>query len=105
MYKRQTDGTPEEAEGGKTHRAKRRNADLADRNDSFILHKFEAILSWAEFINLNRRVEDDENDDAKKAADDAAEIGLGQISKAHATRLNMHLDLDPEDVAHSLIPH
>src|SRR5690606_27949940 len=65
---------------------------------SFILHKFEAILSWAEFINLNRRVEEDENDDAKKAADDMDEIGLGQISKAPATRLKLHLDLAPEDV-------
>jgi len=95
---RATDGTPEEAEGNKTHRARRRKADQAERNDSFILHKFEAILSWAEFINLNRRVEDDENDDAQKAAEDADEIGLGQISKAPATRLKLHLDLAPEDV-------
>ena len=95
---RATDGTPEEGEGTKTHRARRRNADQAERRDSFILHKFEAILSWAEFINLNRRVEDDENDDAQKAAEDADEIGLGQISKAPATRLKLHLDLAPEDV-------
>lgn len=95
---RATDGTPEEGESNRTHRARRRKADLAERNDSFILHKFEAILSWAEFINLNRRVEDDDTDDAKKAAEDADEIGLGQISKAPATRLKLHLDLAPEDV-------
>jgi nitric oxide reductase NorD protein len=95
---RATDGKPEEGEGNKTHRARRRKSDLAERKDSFILHKFEAILSWAEFINLNRRVEDDDNDDAKKAADDMDEIGLGQISKAPATRLKLHLDLAPEDV-------
>ncbi|EEW26921.1 nitric oxide reductase activation protein NorD [Rhodobacter ferrooxidans] len=95
---RATEGTPEEGEGNRSHRAKRRAADQAERNDSFILHKFEAILSWAEFINLNRRVEDDDTDDAKKAADDAEEIGLGQISKAPATRLKLHLDLAPEDV-------
>lgn len=95
---RATDGTPEHGEGGKTLRARRRAADQAERNDSLILHKFEAILSWAEFINLNRRVEDDENDDARKAAEDADEIGLGQISKAPATRLKLHLDLAPEDV-------
>ncbi len=94
---RATEGTPEEGEG-RTHRARRRKADQIERNDSFILHKFEAILSWAEFINLNRRVEEDENDDAKKAADDLDEIGLGQISKAPATRLKLHLDLAPEDV-------
>ncbi|MEF3047070.1 nitric oxide reductase activation protein NorD [Pseudotabrizicola sp. L79] len=95
---RATDGTPEEAIGNKTHRARRRKADQAERSDSFILHKFEAILSWAEFINLNRRVEDDENHDAQKAAEDADDIGLGQISKAPATRLKLHLDLAPEDV-------
>lgn len=95
---RDTEGTPEEAEGARTHRAKRRKAEQAERNDSFILHKFEAILSWAEFINLNRRVEDDDDDSAKKAADDTDEIGLGQISKAPATRLKLHLDLSPEDV-------
>ncbi|MGO4908062.1 nitric oxide reductase activation protein NorD [Pseudorhodobacter sp. W20_MBD10_FR17] len=95
---RAIDGIAEEAEGATTHRAKRKRADQAERNDSFILHKFEAILSWAEFINLNRRVEDDDDDSAKKAADDADEIGLGQISKAPATRLKLHLDLSPEDV-------
>lgn len=94
---RDTEGSPEEGEG-RTHRARRRKSEQADRNDSFILHKFEAILSWAEFVNLNRRVEDDDDDSAKKAADDHDEIGLGQLSKAPATRLKLHLDLAPEDV-------
>ncbi|TMV03361.1 VWA domain-containing protein [Ruegeria sediminis] len=94
---RDTDGPPEES-GEKTHRARRRKSDQAERNDSFILHKFEAILSWAEFLNLNRRIDDDDPDNAKKAADDQDEIGLGQISKAPPTRLKLHLDLAPEDV-------
>jgi nitric oxide reductase NorD protein len=94
---RETDGPPEEGSEG-TARARRRKSDQAERTDSFILHKFEAILSWAEFLNLNRRVEDDDFDNAKKAKDDQDEIGLGQISKAPATRLKLHLDLAPEDV-------
>lgn len=93
---RDTDGTPEQGEGA-PKRARRHKADQAERNDSLILHRFEAILSWAEFLNLNRRVEDDDDDDAKKAADDSDEIALGQISKAPATRLKLHLDLAPED--------
>ena len=63
------------------------------------MHKFEALLSWAEFINLNRRVEDDDSENAKKAANDQDEIGLGQISKAPAAKLKLHLDLAPEDAA------
>lgn len=95
---RETAGAPEEGGEGKPKRARRHKSDQADRKDSLILHRFEAVLSWAEFLNLNRRVEDDENDDAKKAADDADEIALGQTSKAPATRLKLHLDLAPEDV-------
>ena len=43
-----------------------------------MLHKFESILSWAEFLNINRRVEDDDADNAKKAADDQDEIALAK---------------------------
>ncbi len=95
---RDTEGSPEQAEEKTARRARRRKADQADRNDSFILHKFEAILSMTEFLNLNRRVEDDDEDAARKAAEDQEEIGLAQISKAPATRLKLHLDLAPEDV-------
>ncbi len=89
--------TPEDGEG-KTHRARRQNSDMAERSDSFILHKFEAILSWAEFLNINRRVDDDDPENARKAADDQDEIGLAQITKAPPTKLKLHLDLAPEDV-------
>ena len=95
---RDTEGAPEEASDKTARRARRRKADQAERKDSLILHKFEAILSMTEFLNLNRRIEDDDEDTARKAADDQEEIGLAQVSKAPATRLKLHLDLAPEDV-------
>jgi nitric oxide reductase NorD protein len=95
---RATDGRPPEEGSDVVKKAKRHKADQAERKDSLTLFNFETILSWAEFLNLNRKVEDDEFDNAKKAADDQDEIGLGQISKAPATRLKLHLDLAPEDV-------
>ncbi|KGJ06301.1 nitric oxide reductase activation protein NorD [Paracoccus sphaerophysae] len=97
---REAEGAPEDPgqQAEKTIRARRRKADAANRTDSLIINKFEAILSWAEFLNLNRRVEDDDDDSARKALDDQDELGLGQISKAPATRLKLHLDLSPEDV-------
>ncbi|MGV6876345.1 VWA domain-containing protein [Pseudochelatococcus sp. B33] len=96
---RETEGDAEAgSENDTPRRARRHRADLAERKDSLILHKFEALLSWTEFLNLNRRIEDDDFDNAKKAVDDQEEIGLGQVSKAPATRLKLHLDLAPEDV-------
>jgi len=96
------DEPPAEEGGGrqKHHRARRRRAERPERRDSLILHKFEAILSWAQFLNLNRRVDDeDDPDNARKAADDQEELALAQVSKTPATRLKLHLDLAPEDVA------
>ena len=91
----------EQGEGGteaeSTKRARRSDSDLAERRDSLIVHKFEAIFSWVESLNMNRRVEDDDEDTARRAAEDQDELALGQVSKKTATRLKFHLDLSPED--------
>ncbi|MFV2051581.1 nitric oxide reductase activation protein NorD [Aliiroseovarius sp. YM-037] len=80
--------------------ATRKNRDEANRLDSFIIHRFEAILSWVESMNLNRMVDDDEDENAQKAADDQDNITLSRHDKKAATRLRMHLDLSPEDADH-----
>jgi nitric oxide reductase NorD protein len=84
-------------DSGRAHRARRRATDRIERRDSLILHKFEAILSWADFTNINRRVEDDDLENARKAADDMDEIALGRVARSPATRLKLHLDLSPAD--------
>jgi nitric oxide reductase NorD protein len=92
----QAAGTPP-GPNDKTLRAKRKTSDQAARKDSLILYKFESILSWAEFLNLNRRVDDDDEDNAKKAMDDLDEIGLGSVPQKARTRLRLQLDLSPEE--------
>jgi nitric oxide reductase NorD protein len=104
----QEDGrSPDEQEQGgkgsadgseKVVKAVRRKGDQAERRDSLILHRFESILSWMEFLNLNRRVEDDDEQNARKASQDLDEVSLVRHSKAAATKLKFHLDLAPQDV-------
>jgi len=84
--------------GEKRMKAERRKGDQADRRDSLILHRFEHILSWAEFLNINRAVDDDEEDSARKVADDADKVSIVKNRKKAATRLKFDLDLAPEDV-------
>jgi nitric oxide reductase NorD protein len=87
------------AEGGeKRLAAERRKGDQADRRDSLILHRFEHILSWAEFLNINRAVDDDQEDNARKIADDADRISVVKNRKKAVTRLKFDLDLAPDDV-------
>jgi len=82
----------------KTLKASRRKADQADRKDSFILHRFESILSMVDFLNINRNVEDDDEDNARKASDDLDEASLARNSRTSKTKLKFHLDLAPRDV-------
>ena len=87
-----------ESDQKQRRRAKRRESDQADRKDSLLLNRFETILSWAEFLNINRAVDDDDEESAKKAAEDHEEIGIGEVEKRPQTKLAFDLDLAPEDV-------
>jgi len=70
--------------------------DQADRDDPLILNRFEKILSLAEMINVNRGQDDDDEDNAKKAADDLDEITVSPNTKKAATRIRLDLDLPPD---------
>lgn len=78
----------------------REDREQANRKDSFILHRFEAILSWVESMNLNRSIHDDDEENAQKAAEDQDSITLSKNDKKAATRLRLHLDLSPADADH-----
>ena len=100
---RRRDGAESGGGGGsegekQRRRAQRRSGDQADRKDSLILNRFETIMSWTEFLNLNRQVEDEDESAAKKAADDHDEIGLANVDKRPATKLAFDLDMAPADV-------
>lgn len=75
----------------------RKDMSEADRKDSFIMHRFESILSWVESMNINRSVDDDDDENAQKAAEDQDTIALSKHNKRAATRLRLHLDLSPAD--------
>lgn len=80
--------------------AKREERDQANRKDSFIIHRFEAIMSWAESLNLNRKTDDDDPENAQKAAEDQDHITLSEHMRRAASRLRLSLDLAPQDAEH-----
>jgi len=59
------------------------------RTDSFIMHRFESILSWVESMNINRSVHDDDDETAQKAAEDQDRITLSKHDRKTATRLRL----------------
>ncbi len=102
--------TPEEGSGtsndqsdGKTRKARRNESDEIERDDPLVMPRMESILSWTEMMNINRDVDDDDEEGARKAAEDQEDIGLAKISRKAATKLKFDLDLAPEDVTHERI--
>ncbi|MDR6772355.1 VWA domain-containing protein [Azospirillum sp. BE72] len=87
------------AEGdGKRRKAKRRDTDQTRRDDPLMLNRFEKILGLAEMVNLNRKVEDDDEENARKAAEDMDEITVGQHERKASAKLKLDLDLAAEEV-------
>lgn len=82
----------------KRKRARRKTSDETRRRDPLILHRFETIKTWAEMFNLGRKVEDDDPETARKAADDQDEMGLADTDARPATRIAFDLDLSPLEV-------
>ncbi|MEP2029792.1 MAG: VWA domain-containing protein [Paracoccaceae bacterium] len=96
----ETTGPPPTASTTSRKLGLRKDASEAMRKDSFIIHRFEAILSWVESMNLNRSVDDDDDENAQKAAEDQDNITLSRHDRRAATRLRLHLDLSPTDADH-----
>ncbi len=76
----------------------RRHLDETERDDPLMLNPFEKMLSWSEMVNVNRPVEDDEEEDARKAADQLEELTLSKHRKKASTRLKMELEVASEAV-------
>ena len=75
-----------------------RERDDGGKRDPFILNRFEKILAMAEMVNVDRPSDDNEDEDARKAADDLDELAIGRRSGKPATKLKFDLDLPPEAV-------
>lgn len=96
------DGPAEAAKGQQSdqrrRKAVRRASDQIQRSDPLILNRFEKILSIAEALNIPRAVDDDDEDSARKAADDLDEIVVGAHRRKPSTSLKLDLDLAPPAV-------
>jgi nitric oxide reductase NorD protein len=80
---------------GRSFAAKREESDECERNDPLILNRFEKILGWSEMINLNRPTEDEDEQAARRAAEDHDYLSLGRQQRKASTRLKLELDLRP----------
>lgn len=76
-------------------KAERRRQDQSERDDPLVFNRFEKILSFAEMVNVNRMVDEDEDENARSNAEQMDEITLSPNQQRAASQLKMDLDLSP----------
>jgi len=92
------DSKSQDARDGRKRKASQSEDDQGERDDPLVLNRFEKIITVAEMVNVNSAIDDDENADAKKAADDLDEISLQQNKRKVSSKVKFDLDLPPDAV-------
>lgn len=94
---------PPQPEGGKVSadaEARKRRAEAVDVPDNtspfMLLFRAESLFSWAEYVKVNRPLDEDENDNASKAANDLDFLSVANDGKTTASRIRFDLDLPAE---------
>jgi len=85
--------TPEEKPGKSARYAARKEAvDEKANENGLTLNIYDKILSWAEFVNVNRPFDDDPDEDAGKKADECEELSVSELERGTANTFNAELE-------------
>ncbi|MDE2427703.1 MAG: VWA domain-containing protein [Burkholderiales bacterium] len=94
---------PQQAEkqvNSKDKEARKRRAENVSlpqgKSPFMLLFRAESLFSWAEFVKLDRPLDDDANDEAQKVADDLDILSIANDGKPTASRIRFDLDLPAE---------
>ncbi len=91
---------PEGSNVGADAEARKRKAEAVDMPDNkspfMLMFRAESLFSWAEYVKVNRPLDEDENDNAAKAANDLDFLSVANDGKTTASRIRFDLDLPAE---------
>jgi nitric oxide reductase NorD protein len=90
----QPDGAPRKP-GASDQRRRRAEAVTDDRDKApfMMFFRAESILSWGEFIKVNRATDDDPDDNASQVANDMDKLAIAPDGQSAASRVKFDLDL------------
>ncbi|RTL58125.1 MAG: nitric oxide reductase [Rhodocyclaceae bacterium] len=88
----------EAAEGGAVEEAEQRHKAEqtempTEKNGILFMFRAESLLTWAEYVKVNRNLDDEADGDAAKAARDMDKLSVAQDGERVASRVRFDLDL------------
>ena len=81
----------------KRRRAERTD-DTSNKNGLVMFFRAESILSWSEFVRVNRTDDDEDNQNASQVADDMETLSIARQGETLAARVKFDLDLPSASV-------
>jgi len=72
--------------------ARTEKVDEKANENGLTLNIYDKILSWAEFLNVNRPFDDDPDDDPGKKADESEELTTAELERTTANTFNAELE-------------
>ena len=92
-----SDAEPDHRQGATLQDKKRRKAhhtdNATDRNGMMMFFRAESIMSWSEYVKVNRQTDDDDDGHAIQAADDMNSLAITNDGQTSAARVKFDLDL------------
>lgn len=86
-----------ESSGSNEHQVERKQAERTDAPESehglLMIFRAESLFSWAEYVKVNRSVDDDPDDKAGAAAANMEQLNVMQDGERVASRIRFDLDL------------
>lgn len=88
---------PDHRQGATQQDHKRRRAhrtdNATDRGGMMMFFRAESIMSWNEYVKVNRQTDDDDDGNTIKAADDMNSLAITEDGQSSAARVKFDLDL------------
>lgn len=101
--RKRTQGEPQQPEGSQVKNDEDQRKRAAERVETpepdspfVLLFRAESLFTWAEYIKVNRDLDEDENENAAKAANDLDFMSVTHDGKTTASRVRFDLDLPAE---------
>lgn len=88
------DKAPLKEQPGKSSRyaARTEKVDEKANENGLTLNIYDKIITWAEFVNVNRPFDDDPEDDPGRKADECEELSMASLEKTTANTFNAELE-------------
>ncbi|MDE1997933.1 MAG: VWA domain-containing protein [Burkholderiales bacterium] len=84
---------PGEVQQDRKRRRAHHTENASDRNGMMMFFRAESVLSWSEYVKVNRQTDDDDDGNAIQAADDMNTLAIAPDGQTSAARVKFDLDL------------